>query len=81
MIGTNQTENQIKADAVNEFVCLMIGAFDGGFIDNNRPTLSEIHRVAHHHVKDNYGIELPNIEAQWGEETAIACGLAKDKSK
>ena len=57
----NQTENQLKADAINDFVCMMIGALESGFIDKNNPTLSEIHRAAHHFVKDRYGIELPNI--------------------
>ena len=75
-----QTENQIKADAVNEFVSLMIGALDGGFVGTNNPTLAEIHRVAQHHVNDRYGVELPSITEQWGKETAELCGLAKNKS-
>ncbi len=73
MVETNQTENQIKADAINEFVSLMIGAFDSGFVDRNNATLAEIHRVAHHHVKDRYAIELPDIVEQWGQETAEEC--------
>ena len=68
------SENKIKADAVLEFVNLMIGAFDAGFVDKNNPTLSEIYQVARNHVKDSYGIESPNIIEQWGEESAIAAG-------
>lgn len=71
------TEEQLKSDAVNNFVCQMIGALEAGFIDHNSPTLAEIHQVARHHVKDNYGIELPNIVEQWGQEVAEMCGLGK----
>jgi len=67
-------ENQIKADAINNFVSTMIGAFESGFVDKNNPTLSEIHQVARNHVKDNYDIELPNIVEQWGENVANDCG-------
>lgn len=80
-LEARQTANQIKADAVNEFVCMMIGALESGFVDKNNPTLAEIHRAAHHHVKDNYGIELPNIEDQWGDETAELCGLKLQTQK
>ena len=72
-------EKQLKADAINEFVSVMIGAFESGFVDKNNPTLAEIHRVAHHHVNDNYGIKLPNIVEQWGEDLAKEC--AKNKTK
>ena len=69
-----QTENQIKADAVNDFVTSMISALESGFIDSNKPTLAELHRVAQNHVKDSYGVELPHITEQWGLETAKLCG-------
>ena len=75
-----QTENQMKADAVNNFVSLMIASLESGFVDNNRPTLQQIHRVAQTHVKDSYEIELPGIVEQWGQETAELCGLVKNKS-
>jgi len=68
-------ENQIKADGINELVSLMIGAFETGFVDTNRPTLAQIHQVARNHCKDAYGVELPDIVEQWGEEIAISCGL------
>ena len=75
-----QTENQLKADAINEFVSMMIGALNAGFTEKNNPTLQEIHRVAQVHIKDNYGIDMPNIVEQWGQETAELCGLVKNKS-
>lgn len=71
------TDNQIKAEAVNEFVTMMIGAFESGFVDKNNPTLAEIHQVARHHIKDKYGIETPSIVEQWGEALARDCGLGK----
>jgi hypothetical protein len=70
-----ESKNKVKADAVNEFVSLMIGAFDTGFVDKNNPTLAEIHQVARNHVKDNYRVDLPSIVEQWGKETAKECGL------
>ncbi len=70
-----QTENQIKADAVNEFVCSMIGALESGFIDSEQLTLAQLHRVAQNHVKDSFDIEIPHLTEQWGLETAKLCGF------
>lgn len=75
---SKQTENQIKADAVNEFVCSMIGALESGFIESNTITLATIHRVAQNHCKGSYGVALPHIVEQWGEDVAILCGLNKE---
>jgi hypothetical protein len=68
-------EDKIKADAVKNFVNLMIGALEAGFVDSNRPTLAEIHQVAKHHIKDTYGIDTPNIYEEWGEDVAELCGI------
>lgn len=73
-----QTENQIKAAAVKEFVSMMIGAFESGFIDTPKLTLAQLHRVAQNHCKDSYGIDTPDIVAEWGEETSRECGLGAD---
>ena len=70
-----QTENQIKADAISEFVNMMIGAFEAGFIDTPNCNLAQIHRVMQNHAKDSYGVELPHITEQWGEDLAKRCGL------
>ena len=72
-----QTENQMKADAINEFVSTMIGAHDAGFTGGNSLTLQQLHRIAQCHIRDNYGIDMPNIVEQWGQETAELCGLNK----
>jgi len=71
-----QTEKQIKADAVNEFVCSMIGALEAGFIDTPNCNLAQIHRVAQHHIKDSYDIEIPHLTEQWGEDVAKLCGFS-----
>ena len=55
------TEKQIKADAINEFVSMMIGARESGFIEGSELTLAELHRVAQNHCKDTCGIEIPHI--------------------
>ncbi len=75
MAGTNEEENKMKAGAVSEFVNMMIGAFESGFVDKNNPTLSEIFRVAQNHIADNYGVKTHNIDVVWGREIAEQCGL------
>jgi hypothetical protein len=69
-----QTENQIKADAIVDFISNMIGALESGFIDTPNCNLAQIHRVAQNHIKDNYGIETPSLAEQWGEDVANECG-------
>ena len=69
-------ENDIKAQAVMDFVNMMIGAFESGFVDKHNPTLSEIYQVARNHVRDNYDFDASNIVAAWGSETAKQCGLS-----
>lgn len=68
--------NQVKAEAVMEFVNHMIGAFESGFVDKNNPTLSEIYRCAQNHVLDNYLTETKNIIELWGVDVATDCGLS-----
>ena len=72
-----KTEIEIKADAVNEFVGTMIGAHETGFLETNSLTLQQIHRIAQCHIKDQYGIDTPDIVEEWGQETAESCGLNK----
>jgi hypothetical protein len=67
------TEKQIQADAIKEFVYTMIGALEGGFVDSNKPALSQIHRFAQLHVKDNYGVEMPDLSEAWGKDVADLC--------
>jgi hypothetical protein len=78
---SEQTENQIKADAITQFVSMMIGALDSGFVTENRPTIAEIHRVAQNYIKDAYGIETPHIVEQWGEDIAELCGYTGNLNK
>ena len=77
LISANtQTDEQIKADAINEFVCSMIGALDSGFIEENTANLAQIHRVMQNYCKDKYAIDIPHIAEQWGEDIAKLCGLS-----
>lgn len=62
-----------KGNAVKGFVNSMIGAFESGFVDDNKLTLAELYRVAQHHIKDNYGVEIPNMRDVWGEVLYLAC--------
>ena len=70
----NQTKEQIKADAVNEFVSQIIGAFETGFINQNFFTLSQLHNMAKAHIESEFKIPMPNIVDQWGLTTAKKCG-------
>jgi hypothetical protein len=71
--------DEIKAEAVQDFVNMMIGALEAGFVESSSSTLSEIHQFAKHHIKDNYGIDIPNIVDEWGEDVAKLCGLSAPK--
>lgn len=68
-----QTVQQIKADAINHFISMIIGARESGFIGTSVLTLAELHQLARHHVNDNYAVPLPRIEEQWGEQVAELC--------
>lgn len=72
---SEQTKEQVKADGISEFVTHMIAALEAGFIDRNTASLAEIHRVMQNYCLDTYGVKLPHITDQWGEDTAKLCGL------
>ncbi len=69
--------NQVKAHAIHEFVSTMIGAFESGFVDTNTLNLQQLHRIAQHHIKDNYSIDSENMADEWGQEFAEKCVLPK----
>lgn len=64
-----------KAAAIMEFVDLMIGAFESNHVTTNSFTLAQIHRIAEHHNKNNFGVTYDNIVERHGKELAIQCGL------
>lgn len=68
--------DEIKAEAVSDFVGSMISAFEAGFLNENIVTLAEVHQIARNHIHDTYGIETPNIVQDWGEDVAKQCGLS-----
>ncbi|MBJ6952944.1 hypothetical protein [Vibrio cholerae] len=61
----SDVEKNIRASAVMDFVDMIRGAYDSGFIDNH-PTNYDIYRSAQMHVKDRYGVETDN----WDDELA-----------
>ena len=73
---SEQSNNQIKAGAINEFVCSIVGALESGFVDGdaNSMTIAELHRVAQCYVENLHGVRLPHIVEQWGIDTARLCG-------
>lgn len=64
-IKMSDAERNIRASAVMDFVDMIRGAYDSGFIDNH-PTNYDIYRSAQMHVKDRYGVETDN----WDDELA-----------
>ena len=69
------TEDQIKSDAVKDFVTMMIGALESGFVDTSNPSLASVHQAYRRHVKDNYGVDMPDIVEEWGQAVAELAGL------
>jgi hypothetical protein len=73
------TKDETKSAAIMNFVDLMIGALESGFVEKNNPTLAEIHQVARNHIKDNYNVQYDPIDKRWGDEVAELCGLKKPR--
>lgn len=65
-----KTHDQMKADAIMEFVNMMIGAYDSGFTDRANCTLEEVYQVARNYIKDVHHVEAPHIVEAWGLELA-----------
>lgn len=63
-----------KAAAVMEFVDLMIGAFESGFVNENTLNLAQLHRIAENHVKDSFNVTYAGIVERHGRELAVECG-------
>lgn len=75
------SNNEAYARAIKNFVNLMIGAHESGFVDKNNPTIAEIHQVAKNHIKDAYGIDTPDIVAEFGIDVAISCGMPESQAR
>lgn len=67
------SDNQAKAALIMDFVGIMIGAFDSGFVDTARLNLAQLYQVARNHVKDNFGIETKSLADEMGEDFARCC--------
>lgn len=64
----SESKNNVKANAVINFVETLRGAYGAGFIDNN-PTIYDVYRSAQNHVKDNYGIDTENWDDDLAKES------------
>lgn len=65
--------NNSKAAAVREFVNMMIGARESGFVQSSTPTLAEVHQVANWHIVERYGAEYLHLEDEWGKTVYNLC--------
>jgi len=68
-IGTKEGD-ELKAQAIMEFVNIQIGAFQANFAESNEVSLYSLYRFAQLHVMDNYNIEVESMTEKWGEEMA-----------
>ena len=57
------------------FVDVIIGAFESNHVATNTLTLAQLHRIAEHHNKDNFGVTYGNIVERHGSELAKECGI------
>lgn len=60
----------VKANAIIEFVETMIGAYTSNFVESNWLSLGTLHAVARNTAKDQYGVEVPTLAQNYGEELA-----------
>ncbi|HIH0452595.1 TPA: hypothetical protein ACYHN4_002770 [Vibrio cholerae] len=64
----SDVEKNIRASAVMDFVDMIRGVYDSGFIDDH-PTNYDIYRSAQMHVKDRYGVETDNWDYALAKES------------
>lgn len=76
-----ETQDELKAKAIQHFINTLIDAFETGHVEQNTLTLSELYRIAQNHVNDNYGVEIPSLTEQWGNECAKQCGFFDPSEK
>lgn len=72
-------QSQVKAGAIKDFVNLMIGALDAGFVEGSTLTLAQVHEIARNHIEDTHGIKTKTLREEWGDEVAELCGAPKSK--
>lgn len=63
------------AEVITSLTEVMIGAYENGFVDSNTLTVADMYQTARNHIRDHYGVEMPNIVEQFGEESAELAGL------
>lgn len=74
-----EEQNEIKAEAVEQFVNTMIGALESGFVEEGPVTLAEIYLFMRSHAKDNYGHKSRSLTEAWGEDVADLCAIGINK--
>lgn len=66
-------DNEIKAKAIKEFVTVMIGAFDAGFVATPVLNFAQLYQVAKNHCKDEYGIEIEPLDKSTYNSCNVKC--------
>lgn len=62
-----------NAKLIMDFVGVMIGAYESGFVGTPVLTLGQLYQVARNHVKDEYGIDTKSLAEEMGGEFAAEC--------
>jgi hypothetical protein len=70
---TKEELNKIKADVIMNFVNNQVGAFEASFVDGNTTSLYSMYRYAQIHIKDCFGVNVPDMRAAWGDEFSDQC--------
>lgn len=77
---TEQELNQIKADAIMNFVDVHLGAFESGFVDSSELSLYSLHKSAQSHIVDNYSVSSQSISDKYGREFSEMCKSSKERA-
>ena len=64
---------QKTADVIMEFVNQFAEAYQAGFSPYPQCTLQQLHRVAQHHIKDNYGVKTKEFSEVFGTALFDEC--------
>jgi hypothetical protein len=66
--------NKERAEAIINFVDVIIGALESGHVHSNKVSLAQLHRIAEQHCRDNYDTEFGKLHERHGAELAKKCG-------
>lgn len=67
-----------KSELIMGFVNQICAAYESGFTPYPHMTLQQLHRVAQHHVKDEFGVDVDDFEKVFGMELFEQCKMISE---